>query len=75
MNEVPSKTNRPWWREPMMYLVVGGPLAVIVASFVTLGLALRYPDPPVQTRQVVADEAGQQPAVTARNHAATGGKR
>lgn len=75
MTEAPTTTGRSWWREPMMYLVVGGPLTVIIASFFTLALALRHPDPPVQTRQVSADAPNQQPAVTARNHAATGGQR
>lgn len=75
MSETPTQANRPWWREPMMYLVVGGPLTVVVASFFTLALALRHPDPPVQTRQVAADDAAEQPAITARNHAATGGQR
>lgn len=61
--------ERPWWREPMVWMVIGGPAAVVVASFVTLGLALKYPDP------VLDDKAGQQvPALKARNHAATGGR-
>lgn len=41
-----------WWREPMMWLVIGGPLAVVVASFVTLALALQHVDP------VLGAEAG-----------------
>ena len=31
------------WREPMVWLVVGGPAAVVVASFITLALAIRHP--------------------------------
>ena len=54
------------WREPMVWLVVSGPVAVILASIVTVTLAIRYPDPPLVT---VADAA---PAQAARNHAATG---
>lgn len=66
------------WREPMVWLVVGGPLAVVVASFITLGLALRHPDPPLQLHvkaPVAAEEVGSPdpvPAVMGRNHAATG---
>lgn len=59
----------PWWRQPMMWLVVGGPLVVVLASFATLALALRFPDPVIQTPK--AASAAQQPAVQARNHAAT----
>lgn len=31
---------RPWFREPMLWLVLGLPAAVVVASFVTLSLAI-----------------------------------
>lgn len=58
---------KPWWREPTMWLVVGGPSLVVIASFITLGLALYYPDP------VLAEKTSAQvPAMKARNHAATG---
>lgn len=55
----------PWWREPMMWLVVGGPLAVVVASLVTAVVAVRGADPVVNRGTAV-------PALKARNHAATG---
>jgi hypothetical protein len=58
----------PWWRVRVLWLVVGGPLAVVVASFATLGLALEHPDPVL--REPVAASPSQLPAVTARNHAA-----
>ena len=53
------------WREPMVWLVVSGPVAVILAGIVTVTLAIRHPDPPLATRDAV-------PAQAARNHAATG---
>ncbi|MBI5717410.1 MAG: hypothetical protein HZC37_06950 [Burkholderiales bacterium] len=59
----------PWWRIRMLWLVIGGPLAVVIASFATLGLALRHPDP-VLAPQAAASPA-EVPAVQARNHAAT----
>ena len=59
----------PWWRIRMLWLVIGGPLAVVVASFATLGLALSHPDP-VLTPQAAASPS-ELPAVQARNHAAT----
>jgi len=59
----------PWWRHGMVWLVVGGPLAVVLASVATLVIALTHPDPVLQVRAAPAD--AQQPAVQARNHAAT----
>lgn len=58
--------NRPWWVHPHMWLVVGGPAAVVVASFVTLWMALRLPDPVVTGDHFRrAAEATQAPAPTA----------
>ncbi|RTL37485.1 MAG: nitrogen fixation protein FixH [Burkholderiales bacterium] len=77
-------TQKPAWREPMVWLVVGGPASVVVASFFTLGLALKHPDPPLDlhpSAQRSADDVepadmraheGDVPALIARNHAATG---
>ena len=39
--------SKPWWRYPLMWMVLGGPLAVIVASFVTLWIAVHWQDPVV----------------------------
>ncbi len=73
----------PWWKFGHVWLVVSGPLVVVVASFITLYLAVTRPDPVVsedyyqqgininQTRQVGQD-ASLAPAMQARNHAATG---
>lgn len=58
----------PWWRHGMVWLVVGGPLVVVLASVATLLIAIAHPDPVLQVR---APAAAQQPAVQARNHAAT----
>ena len=82
---MPASTATPAWREPMVWLVAGGPAAVVVASFFTLGLAIKNPDPPLDLRvaaQRAADEAEPAdvraragdlvPAMVARNHAATG---
>ena len=79
-----ATTSAPAWREPMVWLVVGGPASVVVASFFTLALAIMHPDPPLElhaTTQQAADDvepadlharSGDMPALTARNHAATG---
>lgn len=76
-----SGPTSPWWRHAMVWLVVGGPAIVVVASFVTLALALRHPDPALRTTMASAQHApaedasdATQPAMVARNHAATGGR-
>lgn len=62
--------TRPWWREPMVLLVISGPAVVVVASFISLSLALIHPDPPLATTHVAAEDGADQPAIQARNHAA-----
>jgi hypothetical protein len=66
-----QESAQPWWKHGHMWMVIGGPLIVVVASFVTLYLAVRTPDP------VYADPSGgtadATPATQARNHAITGG--
>ncbi|MFD1710611.1 nitrogen fixation protein FixH [Ottowia flava] len=76
----------PWWKYGHMWMVVGGPLVVVVAAFVTLWLAIRTPDPvytdadDIRVRSAAtmqrADEhdgPSMAPAMQGRNHAATGG--
>lgn len=73
------------WRQPMVWLVAGGPAAVVVASFITLALAIRHPDPPLQLHVSApaaaegsdaadprANAGDPVPAMMGRNHAATG---
>lgn len=67
-----DKPTLPWWRVPMVWLVILGPAVVVVASFTTLALAILNPDP-VLVPDVVSN-AAELPAVQARNHAATGGR-
>ena len=59
------------WQEPMVWLVIAGPLSVVLASMVTVMLCLRYPDPPLVTHAAAED----MPAIAARNHAATAGQK
>ena len=58
-----------WWRLPIVWMVVGGPAVVVVASFATLALAIRHPDPVLTAP--AATSGAHMPAVQARNHAAT----
>jgi uncharacterized protein len=58
--------DSPWWRHGMVWLVISGPAAVVVAGFATLFIAIAHPDPVLPT--IVT------PAVQARNHASEGPK-
>jgi hypothetical protein len=49
----------PWWRTPTMWLVVGGPAAVVVASFITLAVAIEHRD------EVLPDSADARSAESA----------
>lgn len=71
-NTMPSDADktRPWWRYPIVWMVVGGPAVVVVASFVTLGLAIKHVDPVLDTSVDRVTTPSQAPAVQARNHAA-----
>jgi uncharacterized protein len=74
-----SPQQEPWWRFPLLWMVMAGPALVVVASFVTLWLALRTPDPVVvpdyyrQGVEINRELAGKKlmPAMAGRNHAAT----
>ena len=73
----------PWWKFGHVWLVVSGPLVVVVASFITFYLAVTRPDPVVSEnyyqqgininqKRAVGQGASLAPAMQARNHAATG---
>jgi hypothetical protein len=67
-----TPTRQPWWREPMLWLVLGGPALVVVASLVTAVIAWRGADPVVTDLAFSAGaERALQPALKARNHAAS----
>jgi len=78
-----TTTNEPaalaWWRYPMLWMVIGGPAAAVVASFVTLWFALSRPEALVsedyyregiEINRTLADKK-LMPALTGRNHATT----
>jgi len=85
MNTVQNTPQLPWWKHGHLWLVIGGPAVVVVASFFTLFLAIRTPDPVYQDAPgsragaPPADEvssahgSAHAPVMQARNHAATGG--
>jgi uncharacterized protein len=59
-----EETSKPWWRFGYLWLVLAGPAVVVVASLVTLYLAITRPDPVLTQTEPTATQA--------RNHAATG---
>jgi uncharacterized protein len=71
-----AEAGLPWWRHGIMWLVVGGPAAVVVAGLVTAAIAIDGADP-IVSEPVVADQrsGSHAPAVKARNHAATPAQR
>ena len=63
--------SQPWWRHGMVWLVVGGPLVVVVASLVTAVIAVRGADLLVDESSQSSRSDAYAPAIKARNHAAT----
>lgn len=71
-----TEPTTPWWRVGMVWLVIGGPLAVVVAGIATAVIAIRGADPVLDTSVRRAAErahapTAHTPALQARNHAAT----
>ncbi len=68
----PAAAPQPWWRFGMVWLVIGGPLTVVVAGIVTAVIAVRGADPVLDTRPAPAGQVqAETPAMQGRNHAAT----
>jgi hypothetical protein len=61
----------PWWRVKMVWLVIGGPAAVVLAGVVTTVIAVQGADTVLRTPAAATAAASQAPAQQARNHAAT----
>lgn len=80
-----DKKTTPWYRVPTVWLVVGGPLSVVVASVATAVIAWKHIDPVITTTPQgeirpgdnmapkLSPKDAMAPAVQGRNHAATPG--
>lgn len=68
-SDPPETDSPPWYRLPIVWMVIGGPAVVVVASFATLTLAIVNPDPVITPKAVTS--SADLPAVQGRNHAAT----
>ncbi len=63
-----KQAKKPWWRHPLLWMVLAGPAAAVLAGFAMLWLALGTPDPSVGTG---AAAKPLMPALAGRNHAVT----
>ena len=80
-NTSPKPDAAPWWRFPLVWMVIAGPTAVVIAGIATLWIAVRTPDPVVaedyyrrgiEINKTLAEQRkALLPAVQGRNHAAS----
>ncbi|PKO44964.1 MAG: nitrogen fixation protein FixH [Betaproteobacteria bacterium HGW-Betaproteobacteria-3] len=75
-----SSPPRPWWKFGYVWLVISGPLVVVIAAFVSGWIAVRQADPVltddyyrkgIEINKTLEQQGPLAPAVAARNHAAT----
>lgn len=79
--ETNLSAEQPWWRCGHVWLIIAGPVIVVIAGFVTLWLALAQPDPLLSedyyqrglniNETLKSQDASMTPAIKGRNHAAT----
>ena len=77
-----NEDGQPWWKFGHVWMVFGLPAVVVVASFITLYIAIKVPDPVLNSYGRATNSAEDEPetpfstnmapAMQARNHAATG---
>lgn len=72
---LPLAPALPWWRFGMVWLVLGGPAVVVVASLATAVVAYVGADEVLvntpSARVLPVQPTSETPALAARNHAAT----
>jgi len=76
-----APAGAPWWKHGYVWLLIAGPATVVVAGFATAWIALKSPDPLVESdyyrrgieinRTLAARDKAKLPALQGRNHAAT----
>lgn len=86
LKAAPLQAEQKWYQNAYVWLIIGGPSLVVVASFITLYLAITHPDPAIDDYyrkgieiNKTLDAQGHDmqdesmaPAIQARNHAQTG---
>lgn len=78
-----AQITSAWWRNPYCWLVIAGPITVILAGLITVWIAIESADPVIDanyyqkglalSKGASLDSTALVPARQARNHAATGG--
>ncbi len=78
MSEPTPLSPKPWWKFGHVWLVISGPAIVVVASFITMYLAMTRADPVldedyyrkgVNINKTLPDHPGSMvPAMQGRNH-------
>ncbi len=75
-----SNPSQPWWKFGHVWLVISGPLIVVVAALVTAWIAVTKQDPVLaqdyyrqglEINKTLAAQGSLAPAMQARNHAAS----
>jgi uncharacterized protein len=75
-----GRDTEPWWKYGHLWLVISGPLVVVVAALITGWIAVRQQDPVlsqdyyrkgIEINKTLEQQGSMAPAVAARNHAAT----
>lgn len=68
-----AHANAPWWRHAIVWLVIAGPAAAVIAGTATVWIAVNNADPVILEAPVPSteQEATNAPALRVRNHAAT----
>jgi hypothetical protein len=78
MNELEKPAR--WWKYGHVWLLLAGPVAVVIAGVVTAWIAVSRPDPVLaedyyrqglEINKRLAQERAMAPALQGRNHAAT----
>lgn len=75
------EAGKPWWKFAHVWLVLAGPVIVVIAGFVTAYIAVSKPDPVIDpdyyrhgleiNQRLSESQKSLAPAITGRNHAAT----
>lgn len=81
MTQPHPTVSPPWWKYGHVWLVISGPAIVVVASFVTMYLAVTRADPVLDedyyrkginiNKTLPDQQPGMVPAVQGRNHLAS----
>jgi hypothetical protein len=79
---VDTQHSQPWWKYGHVWLVLAGPVIVVIAALVTAYIAMSAPDPVLaqdyyrrglEMNKTLAEEKARQlaPALQTRNHVVT----